>query len=160
MMEYSFCHPDYSSKWSYRSSAGKLHGSLVLKCLSGILKWKTTLLPKLCHVQHFLPNLKLFTALLWMDQLISAWLRFPLTPASLALWFGVVWDHWGKNLPKWCGDENSQKSWECPHFLQHHLSLEFPAPLAQLLTSSLPGCPVSTPILVQSLVPTFLTSDG
>lgn len=78
MMEYSFCYPDYSSKWSDLSS-GKLHGSLVVKCLLGILKWKTTFLPKLCHFQHFLPKLAVVRCLCVNGRAGQGWAALPLT---------------------------------------------------------------------------------
>lgn len=65
----------------------------------------------------------------------------------------------GKACPEGGKDRSSQSSWECLGFLQHNLSLEFPATLApepDPLPTSVSR--VWTPIPVQNLVPTFLTS--
>lgn len=76
MMEYSFCYPDYSSKWSDISS-GNAAWELSGKCLLGILKWKTTLLPKLGHFQHFLPKLAGVCCLCVNGRAGQAWAALP-----------------------------------------------------------------------------------
>lgn len=46
MMEYSFCYPDYSWKWSYASPAGGLLGSLALRCFLGVVPAENSLAEK------------------------------------------------------------------------------------------------------------------
>lgn len=136
MMEYSFCHPDYSSKWSYRSSAGKLHGSFVLKCLLGILKWKKHPCQNFFMFGISCPNLKLFITLLWMDQLISAWLRFP-WPLQAMLsdlgWCGITgerisWNDVGMRTARSHGNVCIFSNITCPWSFLHPLLSSCPPP--------------------------------
>lgn len=78
MMEYSFCYPDYSSKWSDLSS-GKAAWEFSGKMPFRRLKVENIVPAKLCHFQHFLPNLAVFHCLCMNGRAGQAWAALPLT---------------------------------------------------------------------------------